>query len=222
MAKELELPILSHVWFGTILGDDNKAIKTRDGQPIKLIDLLNEAIKRASEMVRKKNPDLKEEEISRRAKIIGLGAVKYADLSQDRTLDYIFSWEKLLAMQGNTSPYLQYAVARIHSIFRKISQNPSKCTKSPRAPKTDSECRLSRKLMFFPIAMEQTRKELKPHFLCTYLYELATEFSSFYNQDKVMDEQEDTQALRILLCECTLGFLETGLHLLGIETLEEM
>ncbi len=222
LAKELELPILSHVWFGTILGDDNKAIKTRDGQPIKLIDLLNEAIKRASEMVRKKNPDLKEEEISRRAKIIGLGAVKYADLSQDRTLDYIFSWEKLLAMQGNTSPYLQYAVARIHSIFRKISQNPSKCTKSPRAPKTDSECRLSRKLMFFPIAMEQTRKELKPHFLCTYLYELATEFSSFYNQDKVMDEQEDTQALRILLCECTLGFLETGLHLLGIETLEEM
>ena len=222
LAEQQKLPTLYHVWFGTILGDDNKAIKTRDGQPIKLIDLLNEAIKRASEMVRKKNPDLKEEEISRRAKIIGLGAVKYADLSQDRTLDYIFSWEKLLAMQGNTSPYLQYAVARIHSIFRKVSSSPSKRIKSPRAPKTDSECKLSRKLLFFPIAMEQTRKELKPHFLCTYLYELATEFSSFYNQNKVVDEQEDTQALRILLCEGTLGILETGLYLLGIETLEEM
>ena len=134
-AENKTLPTLSHerVWFGTILGEDNKAIKTRDGEPIKLIDLLNEAIQRAAEMVREKNwtlkgstlnSDLAEEEIRRRAQVIGLGAVKYADLSQDRTLDYVFSWDKLLAMQGNTAPYLQYAVARISSIFRKFERRP--------------------------------------------------------------------------------------------------
>ena len=122
-AEKKTLPTLSHVWFGTILGDDNKAIKTRDGQPIKLIDLLEEAIRRAADMVRQKNMELPEEEVQRRAEVIGLGAVKYADLSQDRTLDYVFSWDKMLAMQGNTAPYLQYAVARISSIFRKVERS---------------------------------------------------------------------------------------------------
>lgn len=220
--KKHKLPTLTHVWFGTILGNDNKAIKTREGKPIRLIDLLDEAVNRAGTMVRVKNPNLNNEEVLRRAKIIGLGAVKYADLSQDRTLDYVFSWEKLLAMQGNTSPYLQYAVARIHSIFRKMNQVHFETGEKPRPPETVSECKLARKLTFFPMVMKQTRKELKPHYLCTYLFELATEFSSFYNQDKVIAEQPDAQALRILLCECTLGLLEIGLSILGIETLEEM
>ena len=221
-AENKTLPTLSHVWFGTILGEDNKAIKTRDGEPIKLIDLLNEAIQRAAEMVQEKNPDLAEEEIRRRAQVIGLGAVKYADLSQDRTLDYVFSWDKLLAMQGNTAPYLQYAVARISSIFRKFEGDLASLEENARPPKTEHERSLARKLVFFPLALEQTVKELKPHFLCTYLFELATGFSSFYNQDKVMVSDPAERSLRLMLCARTKLFLETGLRILGIETLEEM
>jgi len=221
-AESKTTPTLSHVWFGTILGEDNKAIKTRDGQPIKLVDLLAEAIRRAAEMVREKNPDLPDDEIERRAKVIGLGAVKYADLSQDRTLDYVFSWEKLLAMQGNTAPYLQYAVARICSIFRKIEGNTEGLISQARMPQTDAEKKLARKLIFFPLAVAQATRELKPHFLCTYLFELATEFSSFYNQDKVMVPETDAQGLRLLLCKSTQTYLETGLEMLGIETLQEM
>jgi arginyl-tRNA synthetase len=215
-------PELSHVWFGTILGEDNKAIKTRDGQPLKLADLLNEAIERAGRMVVEKNPDLAKDEVTRRAKVIGLGAVKYADLSQDRTLDYVFSWDKLLAMQGNTAPYLQYAVARINSIFRKLDKNPAGPIEDLRAPETEHERSLARKLIFFPLAMEQTLRELKPHFLCTYLFELATEFSSFYSHDKVMVDDRAEQNLRLMLCARTMTTLTLGLEILGIETLEEM
>ena len=221
-ADKKTLPTLSHVWFGTILGDDNKAIKTRDGQPIKLIDLLEEAIRRAAVMVRQKNKDLPEEEVQRRAKVIGLGAVKYADLSQDRTLDYVFSWDKMLAMQGNTAPYLQYAVARISSIFRKVERSTEDSFTHARPPKSDAERKLSRKLLFFPLALKQATRELKPHFLCTYLYELATEFSSFYNQEKVMIDDVEAKDLRLLLCASTQSVLKTGLNLLGIDTLEEM
>jgi arginyl-tRNA synthetase len=222
LAGKRECPTLSHVWFGTILGDDNKAIKTRDGEPIKLIDLLNEAIDRAKKMVLEKNPTLDETEALRRAKVIGLGAVRYADLSQDRTLDYVFSWEKMLAMQGNTAPYLQYAVARIYSIFRKVEVRPDENLSTTYMPTTDSERKLSRKLLFFPGVLKQTAKELKPHFLGGYLYELATEFSSFYNQSKVMVEDKEIKTLRLLLCGRTLSILEIGLNILGIETLEEM
>ena len=221
-AENRPTPQLEHVWFGTILGPDNKAIKTRDGQPIKLIDLLNEAIRRAAAMVREKNAELPEEEVTRRAEIIGLGAVKYADLSQDRTLDYVFSWDKLLALQGNTAPYLQYAVARVHSIFRKLGRRLDERLENARAPQTDAECKLARKFIFFPLALDQANRELKPHFLCTYLFELATEFSSFYNQEKVMIDDSETQDLRLLLCAQAQNILQTGLHILGIETLEEM
>ena len=221
-AEEKTLPELSHVWFGTILGEDNKAIKTRDGQPVKLADLLAEAVRRALVMVEEKNPGLEPAEAQRRARIIGIGAVKYADLSQDRTLDYVFSWDKLLAMQGNTAPYLQYAVARISSIFRKLEGDPSSIMEQARPPETEHERSLARKLVFLPLAIEQTLRELKPHFLCTYLYELATCFSSFYNHDKVMVGDPREQGLRLMLCARTKLFLETGLEILGIETLEEM
>ncbi len=221
-AERMECPTLSHVWFGTILGEDNKAIKTRDGQPVKLMDLLVEAVERAKAMVQEKNPELLEEEVERRAKIIGIGAVKYADLSQDRTLDYVFSWDKMLALQGNTAPYLQYAVARIHSLFRKVGKERSNLASASSTPQSDSEKKLARKISFFPLAIEQTTKELKPHSLCLYLYELATEFSSFYNQEKVMTENQDTQNLRLFLCAKTQIILELGLDILGIETLEEM
>lgn len=221
-AESKKCPSLNHVWFGTILGDDNKAIKTRDGEPIKLIDLLNEAISRAKKMVLDKKPDLPDEEVNRRSRIIGLGAVRYADLSQDRTLDYVFSWEKMLAMQGNTAPYLQYAVARIHSIFRKVSLMPNQVPYTSYQPSTDSEHKLVRKFLFFPGVIKQTVKEFKPHYLGCYLYELATEFSSFYNQSKVMVENEEIKYLRLSLCARTLFILEIGMNILGIETLEEM
>ena len=168
-------------------------------------------------MVKEKNPELATEEINRRAKIIGLGAVKYADLSQDRT-----SWEKLLAMQGNTAPYLQYAVARINSIFRKIEDSTDTIMGKAKAPQTEAERKLASKLLFFPVAIEQATRELKPHFLCTYLFELATEFSSFYNIDKVMVEDIETRATRLLLCRATQNYLSVGLQMLGIDTLEEM
>ena len=221
-AEKVDSPTLSHVWFGTILGEDNKAIKTRDGQPVKLIDLLSEATDRAQKMVLEKNPGLEPSEVKKRAKKIGLGAVRYADLSQDRTLDYVFAWEKMLAMQGNTAPYLQYAVARIHSIFRKAGIDHLDIHPTSSFPTTESERKLARKLLFFPIVLKQTTKELKPHFLGGYLYELATEFSSFYNQSKVMVEDKNVMHLRLLLCSRTLHLLEIGTEILGIETLEEM
>ena len=150
-------------------------------------------------MIRQKNQSIDDDEVRRRARIIGLGAVKYADLSQDRTLDYVFSWDKMLAMQGNTAPYLQYAVARIHSIFRKSQRTPTEPFDSARPPETGPERKLARKLLFFPSALHQATKELKPHFLCTYLFELATEFSSFYNLEKVMVEDAPAMELRLML-----------------------
>jgi len=143
-------------------------------------------------------------------------------LSQDRTLDYVFSWEKMLAMQGNTAPYLQYAVARIHSIFRKAQVSPTQILTTHYQPKTDSERSLARKFLFFPGVIKQTTKELKPHFLGCYLFELATEFSSFYNQSKVMVEEEEIKTLRLILCARSLIILQIGMDILGIETLEEM
>ena len=216
------VPRLRHVWFGTILGEDNKAIKTREGQPVRLLDLLDEAVSRAKVIVRQKNPELDETEMEKRAQIIGLGAVRYADLSQDRTLDYVFSWDKLLALQGNTAPYLQYAVARIRSIFRKLKIEPGAGEENASVLVTESENVLARKLIYFPSVLEQTISELKPHHLCGYLYELATDFSSFYNADKVMVDESEIRARRLLLCSRTLLILETGLGLLGIETLAKM
>ena len=137
-------------------------------------------------------------------------------------MDYVFSWDKLLALQGNTAPYLQYAVARIHSIFRKVKICATDILDNEIAPKTEAEMKLARKLTFFPLAIEQTTKELKPHTLCVYLYELATEFSSFYNQEKVVVEDHDVQKLRLFLCAKTQTLLELGLGILGIQTLEEM
>ena len=128
----------------------------------------------------------------------------------------------MLALQGNTAPYLQYAVARIHSLFRKVGKERSNLASTSSTPQSDSEKKLARKISFFPLAIEQTTKELKPHSLCVYLYELATEFSSFYNQEKVMNEDQDTQNLRLFLCAKTQIILELGLDILGIETLEEM
>lgn len=221
-AKAYKKPELKHAWFGTILGEDGKAIKTRSGNPIKLKDLLQEAIDRAYAIVKQKNPNLDQESLKHIAKVVGLGAVRYADLSQNRTSDYVFSWDKILSFEGNTAPYLLYAIARIHSIFKKAEIQVDTDFKSDLTLETPEELKLARKIMEFPVALKHAIAELKPHILCNYLFELSGSFSTFYNANKVIVEEENIRNRRLLLCARTLAILETGLHLLGLETLERM
>lgn len=218
------LPAFEHVTFGSILGEDGKAIKTRSGDPIRLKALLAEAEERAFKLVTEKAPDLDENERRDIAEAVGIGAVRYADLSQNRSSDYIFSWDKILAFDGNTAPYLLYAVSRIRSIFRKTGLDPKdpSATLGASAPGTAAEKLLARKLAAFAGALNLTTGQLRPHFLCSYLYELAGEFSSFYAADKVIVDDPAVRARRLLLCARTLLVLETGLRLLGLRPLERM
>jgi len=234
--KGYRLPKFEHVSFGAILGDDGRAIKTRTGDPIRLKALLDEAIERAFALVSEKSPDLPEADRREIAAAVGLGAVRYADLSQNRSSDYVFKWEKILSFDGNTAPYLLYAVTRIHSIFRKLGLDPyatATGTKGPSAaatdakpaasaPETEHELSLARKLAQLPAVLETTTAQLRPHFLCTYLFELAGTFSSFYAAEKVLSDEPAIQTRRLLLCARTLLFLETGLKLLGLKTLSRM
>jgi len=221
-AKGYPLPALRHVWWGTILGEDKKPLKTKSGQTVKLQAILDEARERAHAVVTEKNPDLPEEERRAIAEAVGIGALKYADLSSNRTQDYVFSWERMLSFEGNTAPYLLYAIARINSIFRKLGLEPDAPLEDASPLETEAELALARKLMGFVNALELTLNDLRPHFLCTYLFELAGAYSAFYNSDKVMVEQADVKARRLLLCARTRTVLKTGLELLGIDTLERM
>jgi arginyl-tRNA synthetase len=217
-----KLPELRHVWFGTILGEDGKAIKTKSGDPIRLKALLQEAIDRAFDIVTAKNPDIPEDERRHIAQTVGIGAIRYADLCQNRTLDYTFSWDKLLAFEGNTAPYLLYAVARIHSIFRKADLAFGEGIEGASALETDTEIGLARKLLGFSGALDQASEELRPHFLCTYLFDLAGAYSTFNNADKVLVDNPAVRARRLRLCARTATVLSAGLRLLGIEPLERM
>jgi arginyl-tRNA synthetase len=158
------------------------------------------------------------------AHVVGIGAIKYADLSQNRTNDYVFSWDKMLSFDGNTAPYFLYAIARIYGLFRRlgISPNGEHYQKSMTPFSTAEELSLEHKLVNFPSIIVQVLDDLRPHYMCTYLFELANEFSSFYNANRIIGEAEDILGKRLLLCQFTLYILETGLHLLGIETLEKM
>lgn len=218
------LPRFNHVSFGSILGEDGKAIKTRSGEPIKLKALLAEAVERAFTLVTDKAPDLPESERRDIAGAVGLGAIRYADLAQNRSSDYVFSWDKILSFEGNTAPYLLYAVSRVRSIFKKVGIEPTDANAMASAtpPESLAELNLARKLVAFPVALRLTTEQLRPHFLCTYLYELAGEFSSFYAAEKVIVDDAPTRARRLLLCSRTLLFLETGLNLLGLRTLVRM
>ena len=223
-AKNYRLPELHHVMFGAVTGEDGKALKTRDGGVIKLKALLDEAEERAFAIVAEKNPDLPEAERREIARVVGIGAVRYADLSQNRSSNYVFSWDKMLALDGNTAPYLLYAVARIHSIFRKLGIAPADASTESLASalETSAELALARKLVKFPDALRAATDSLRPHFLCLYLYELAGEFSAFYAADKVAVEEAPVRARRLLLCGRTLVTLETGLHVLGLRTVTRM
>ena len=211
---------LVHVGFGKIMGDDGKPFKTRSGDTVKLGDLLDEAEERAFKIVSEKSPELPEAQKKEIARVIGLGAVKYADLLPNRQSDYIFSWDKMLALQGNTAPYLQYAYARIKSIFRKAESDSRKGEIILAAPE---ELALAKHLLNFGITLEAVAEELRPNFLCNYLFELAGKFTSFYENCPVLKaETEATRDSRLALCDLTARVLKQGLETLGIEVVEQM
>lgn len=216
------LPRLEHVDFGTVLGENGRPLKTRDGENIKLKDLLDEARDRAFKLVSERSPDFPEDERRQIADVVGVGSVQYADLSQNRSSDYLFSWDKMISLEGNTAAYLLYAVARLHSIFRKAGLDPSAPIAGASPLETPQELGLARKLAAFPSALQLATAGLRPHFLCTYLYELAGEFSTFYGADKVIVDDPGVRARRLLLCARTRVWLEAGLHTLGLRTLERM
>jgi arginyl-tRNA synthetase len=215
---------LEHAAFGTILGPDNKPLKTRAGDNPRLKDLIDEAEQRAAAIVAEKNADLPE---SRRAEIshaVGVGAVKYADLSKDRTSNYIFAWERMLAFDGNTAPYLQNAHVRVHGIFRRAKANGVDATVDYANIRLESpyELALARHMLRFGEVIEQVARELKPHHLTNYLYELATRYHGFFENCPVLQSDESTRASRLALCDLVARFLARGLELLGIEHPEQM
>lgn len=215
---------LEHLGFGTVLGEDGRPLKTRSGENIKLKDLLQEAVDRARRLVDEKSGELPEAERIAIAEVVGVGSVQYADLSQNRSSDYTFSWDKMISLEGNTAAYLLYAVVRVHSIFRKLDARPGDpATEAAASPlETATELALARKLVQFADAQSQAVATLRPHVLCLYLYELAGLFSAFFAADKVAVDAPAVRARRLRLCARTVLVLETGLHLLGLRTLNRM
>jgi len=211
---------LRHVIFGNVLGEDRKLMKTRSGENVPLRELLEEACRRARKIIDEKNPDLSEEEKNDIAEKIGIGAVKYADLSQYRTTDYIFSWDKMLSLHGNTAPYLQNAYVRIRSIFRKAGEA---------APKIDKlilnerpEIDLAKRLCQFAEIVPQVLNGFRPNILANYLFELANSFHAFYEACPVLKSQEPLRSSRLMLSDLTARVLQRGLDLLGIKVPERM
>ena len=211
---------LIHVGFGKIMGDDGKPFKTRSGDTVKLGELLDEAVERAYKTVCEKSAELPEAQQREIARVVGLGAVKYADLLPNRQSDYIFSWDKMLALQGNTAPYLLYAYARIKSIFRKAEVKIQNAEIKLVAPE---EITLANHLLNFGITLEAVAEELRPNYLCNYLFELAGKFTSFYENCPVLKADDAaTRDSRLALCDLTARVLKQGLETLGIETVEQM
>ncbi|GLS06228.1 arginine--tRNA ligase [Chitiniphilus shinanonensis] len=208
-----------HVAFGTMMGEDGKPFKTRSGGTVKLVELLDEAERRAFDLVSEKNPDLPEAQRRTIARAVGIGAVKYADLSKHRTSDYIFDWNTMLSFEGNTAPYLQYAYTRMASIFRAAGEFDRHARLLPVEP---AEHALALQLAQFPDLLAQVSGETCPHFLCGYLYQLATRFSRFYEACPVLKAEGEVRASRLALCAAAANTLRTGLGLLGIEVLDAM
>jgi len=210
-----------HVAFGAVLGADKKMFRTRAGETIRLVDLLNEAVSRAQAVVVEKNPELPPEVQDSIARAVGIGAVKYADLSNDRNKDYVFDWDRMLAFDGNTAPYLQYAHARIRSIFRKGNRElPNLEALEVCAPE---EKALALTLLKFPAIVNDVVNTLEPHLICSYLYEVAATFSAFYESCPVLKAgSEKERDSRLLLCELTARVLAKNLQLLGIEAPDRM
>lgn len=214
---------LEHLAFGTMMGEDGKPFKTRSGGTVKLADLLEEAVERASVLVKEKNPELAANEISEISRKVGIGSVKYADLSKTRTNDYIFNWDSMLSFEGNTAPYLQYAYTRVQSIFRKAECDPTALS-SNILIQSEQEKNLAIKLLQFSEVLDQVAREAIPHVLCTYLYELASLYMTFYEACPILKEgiTEDLRNSRLRLCHLVARTIEKGLDLLGIEVMERM
>jgi len=213
---------LSHVAFGTILGEDRTPLKTRDGSPVKLAALLEEAEARALAVVKEKNPEASAEASATIARVVGVDAVKYADLSQNRASDYVFSWDKMLALSGNSAVYLLYAYARVRSIFRRAAERGIDVTMAPPRVVEPAEVELGKCLLRFEEAIGAARRDYRLNALTDYLYELAGAFSAFNRDCRVLDAPDDVRASRLALCDLTARTLQLGLGVLGIETLEQM
>jgi len=211
---------LRHITFGSILGEDRKLMKTRSGENVPLRDLLEEACRRARNIIEEKNPDLGEDDRIDIAEKIGIGAVKYFDLSQYRMTDYVFSWEKMLSLQGNTAPYLQNAYVRIRSIFRKAGESAPKIDRL--ALDDPAEINLAKRLCQFAEIVPQVLNNFRPNILANYLFELANSFHTFYEACPVLKSEEPARSSRLALCDLSGRVLERGLDLLGIKVPEKM
>ena len=211
---------LQHIWFGSILGEDGKPFKTRSGDTVKLAELLDEAEERALAVVREKRPELSASEQSEIARVVGLGAIKYQDLLPNRQSDYVFSWDKMLALQGNTAPYLQYQYTRAAKLVRDGGFNPaSVASVQIQAPE---ERALVRQLLNFGLALTAVADECRPNYLCNYLYELAGLSSRFYEACPVLKSEEPMRGSRLALCHLTAMVLRQGLDCLGIGVSDRM
>lgn len=214
---------LEHHMFGMMLGKDGKPFKTRAGGTVKLADLLDEALERARRLVAEKNPDMPADELEKLANAVGIGAVKYADLSKNRTTDYIFDWDNMLAFEGNTAPYMQYAYTRVLSVFRKAGIDESALAAAPVVISEDREAQLAARLLQFEETLAVVAREGTPHVMCAYLYDLAGLFSGFYEHCPILSaESEETRNSRLKLALLTAKTLKLGLDTLGIETVERM
>ncbi|EMG9600334.1 arginine--tRNA ligase [Klebsiella pneumoniae] len=214
---------LEHHMFGMMLGKDGKPFKTRAGGTVKLADLLDEALERARRLVAEKNPDMSADELENLAKVVGIGAVKYADLSKNRTTDYVFDWDNMLAFEGNTAPYMQYAYTRVLSVFRKAGIDESAMIDAPVVIAEDREAQLAARLLQFEETLSVVAREGTPHVMCAYLYDLAGLFSGFYEHCPILSaESEETRNSRLKLALLTAKTLKLGLDTLGIETVERM
>jgi arginyl-tRNA synthetase len=213
---------LRHIAFGSILGEDRKMMKTRSGENVELGGLLGEAIERALAVVTEKNPDLSAAEQQEVARVIGLGAVKYADLMQHRLTDYLFSWEKMLSFQGNTAPYLQNAYVRIRSIFRKAAAEGISTEAAPIVIADPAERALALQILKFGEVLHAVLEDQRPNLLCLYLYELADSFHRFYEACPILKSEGAMRSSRLALAGVTAKVLKTGLGLLGIGVPERM
>jgi arginyl-tRNA synthetase len=211
---------LQHIAFGSILGEDRKLMRTRSGESVPLRALLDEAVNRATAIVAEKNPDLSEQDRHLIGEMVGIGAVKYAELSQHRMTDYIFSWDKMLSLQGNTAPYLQNAYVRCRSIFRKL---PAPFTGGISFDlREKAELDLAKKILLFPDVVPAILDGFKPNLLANYLYELAAEFHAFYESCPVLSAEPAVRETRLALCDVFSRLLRLGLDLLGIQVPEKM
>ncbi len=214
-------PQMHHIAFGSILGEDRKLMKTRSGDNVQLVDVLDESVERAAKVIEEKNPGMDPGEKKQVAAIVGIGAVKFAELSQHRMTDYVFSWDRMLALQGDTAPYLQYSNVRVRSIFRKL-EGGVQLDAATLVVEADAEVHLARMLVRFGETVPSLLDDFRPNLLANYLLDLAKAFHSFFEACPVLKSDGATQNTRLVLCELTSRVLEKGLGLLGIQVPERM